>query len=357
MVGKLANVKVPGTFTALLATVFLAAACGSQPAAVSTPTSTPTPKPPTTVSLTDQSGSIVTALIDVAQAEGFFTKNDLNVQLVQVSNGPAAATALGVGAVDVATNAPTVFLPLAARGIKIEVIAGETTQTQALVGRPGLAGPSAFPKSVVALKGMRIGVTALSSNQQYGVQAVLKSLGLPADYVQFVATGKDAFPALSAGRVDAAILIGSKIAEAEKLGGKVLVDLRNKNSCPQVPICGISSNAMWARTSWVQAHPSAVQGLRRAIAESYAFLHSKGQEKKVAAVLANLFGANALTAGGASSISNIVDITNGAFSRQDMRTWISFSLQNHIINSNLSVNAVYAPGTPESSSMLMKLAK
>src|SRR6185295_3100629 len=95
-----------------------------------------------------------------------------------VAHGPAAVTALASGTVDVATNAPEVFLALAGKGQPLKLIAGQTRQISVLAARPGLELPATFPESVRALKGKKIGVTALSSATQYLAIAILNSAGL-----------------------------------------------------------------------------------------------------------------------------------------------------------------------------------
>lgn len=327
----------------------LAAACtNSQSASSANASSTSTSPPQTTVRMTDQHGTIVTALIDVAQKEGYFKANGLNVQLVQVSNGPAAATALASGSVDVATNAATVFLPLAARGVNIQLIAGETTQTQVLLSKAGLQLPTSYPQALQALEGKKIGVTALNSNQQYTVQALFHTAGIPSNSAQFVATGKDAYSALLAGRVDAAILIGPSIALAEKAGAHIIVDLRSQSSCPTIAICGVSTNGMWARTSWITSHPTAVTAIRRSIAQADLLLHESSTRSQALKVLGSIFTAPGGSPDPTSVLLSTIKSTSAAYPSQSMQTWIDFSTSYHIIPKSIPIGSVYASGTPAS---------
>ena len=154
---------------------------------------------------TVQPKTLVTTLVELAVEKGFFKDAGIDARTVTVAHGPAAVTALASGSVDVATNAPEVFLALAGKGQSIKLIAGQTRQLGVLASRPGLDLPANFPDSVRALKGKKIGVTALSSATQYLTITMLNSAGLDATDVEFIAVGAGAPQALSARHVDAAV--------------------------------------------------------------------------------------------------------------------------------------------------------
>ena len=110
---------------------------------------------------TVQPKTLVTTLVELAVEKGFFKEAGIDAKTVTVAHGPAAVTALASGSVDVATNAPEVFLALAGKGQSLKLIAGQTRQLGVFAARPGLDVPASFPDSVRALKGKKIGVTAL----------------------------------------------------------------------------------------------------------------------------------------------------------------------------------------------------
>ena len=153
---------------------------------------------PITVRFTVQPKTLVTTLVELAVEKGFFKDAGIDARTVTVAHGPAAVTALASGSVDVATNAPEVFLALAGKGQSIKLIAGQTRQLGVFASRPGLDLPANFPDSVRALKGKKIGVTALSSATQYLSITMLNSAGLDATDVEFIAVGTGAPQALSA---------------------------------------------------------------------------------------------------------------------------------------------------------------
>ena len=229
---------------------------------------------PITVRFTVQPKTGVTSLVELALEKGFFAQVGIDAKTVTVAHGPAAVTALASGSVDVATNAPEVFLALAGRGQPLKLIAGQTRQIGVLASRPGLDVPAKFPESVRALKGKKIGVTALSSATQYLSIAILNSAGLDVTDVEFVAVGFGAPQALSARHVDAALLTGPQIETSVLLGARIMIDLRSSNNCPgQLNICGISQVGMWAMSAWIAKNGEAVTRIRKAIAKADVFLH------------------------------------------------------------------------------------
>ena len=108
---------------------------------------------PITVRFTVQPKTLVTTLVELAVEKGFFREAGIDAKTVTVQHGPAAVTALASGSVDVATNAPEVFLALAGKGQSLKLIAGQTRQLGVFAVRPGLDAPAGFPDSVKALKG------------------------------------------------------------------------------------------------------------------------------------------------------------------------------------------------------------
>ena len=100
---------------------------------------------PIPVRFTIQPRTGVTSLVEIAIEKGFFKDPGIDAKTEVVAHGPAAVTALASGGVDVATNAPEVFLALAGKGQPLKLIAGQTRQISVLASRPGLEVPASFP--------------------------------------------------------------------------------------------------------------------------------------------------------------------------------------------------------------------
>jgi NitT/TauT family transport system substrate-binding protein len=313
---------------------------------------------PISVRFTVQPNTLVTTLVEVAVERGFFKDVGIDARTVTVAHGPAAVTALASGTVDVATNAPEVFMALAGKGQSVKLIAGQTKQLGVLVARPGLTLPGAFPDSVRALKGKKIGVTALSSATQYLAITMLTAGGLGADDVSFVAVGTGATQALVNAVVDAGFVTGPQVVVSQSLGARVIVDLRTADKCPpQMNICGIGQVGMWAMGDWIAKNGAAVTRIRRAIAKADLYMHDPANAAAARAILLRQIPANSADKIKDDFTAYGLSVLSAAFAKSDLERWIVIDHQAGVIAKPLPVGTVYAEGTPETAEAVRALAK
>jgi NitT/TauT family transport system substrate-binding protein len=313
---------------------------------------------PIAVRFTVQPNTLVTTLVEVAVERGFFKQVGIDARTVTVAHGPAAVTALASGTVDVATNAPEVFLALAGKGQSVKLIAGQTKQLGVLVARPGLTLPTTFPESVRALKGKKIGVTALSSATQYLAITMIAAGGLGADDVSFVAVGTGATQALVNGVVDAGFVTGPQVVVSQSLGARVIVDLRTADKCPpQMGICGIGQVGMWAMGDWVAKNGEAVARIRKAIAKADMFMHDPANTAAAREMLLRQIPAKSADKIKEDFIAYGLSVLSAAFARSDLERWIVIDHKAGVIAKPMPVATVFAEGTPETADAVKALAK
>jgi NitT/TauT family transport system substrate-binding protein len=313
---------------------------------------------PITVRFTVQPKTLVTTLVELAVDKGFFKDVGIDARTVTVAHGPAAVTALASGSVDVATNAPEVFLALAGKGQSIKLIAGQTRQLGVLAARPGLDAPATFPDSVRALKGKKVGVTALSSATQYLSITMLNAAGLTANDVEFVAVGAGAPQALSARHVDAAFVTGPQVETSQMLGARTMIDLRSTNNCPaQLGICGISQVGMWAMGDWIAKNAEAVSRIRKAIAKADVFLHDPANAAFAKSLLETHIAADMSEQVKAGYVRGALTVLAADFPRKDLERWITIDHKGGVIAKEMPVSDVFADGTPESPQVVKDLAR
>ena len=121
--------------------------------------------------------------IVVAQQQGFFKKNGLNVKLMTSQATAALMPALGKQ-FDLLTTTPTSVLQAAAAGLKPELVGGETIentkyQSSYIIGAKGIT-------SVKQLKGQKIGVVSLAGVLYSSMLIRLHRAGLTTSDVTFV---------------------------------------------------------------------------------------------------------------------------------------------------------------------------
>jgi NitT/TauT family transport system substrate-binding protein len=194
--------------------------------------------------------------VNYAQANGFTTLADINVDVQTLSSGPAVMAAVLGGAVDIGNN--DVFSILAAheKGLPIVLLApGAIYNAKA---------PSSFLmvlkdspiKSARDLNGKTIAVNALQNITQYAPMAWVDKNGGDSRNLRFVEMPFPNMPlALAAHRVDAAVIAEPFATRA--IEARVLVSAYD----------GIASSfliAGWVATrNWVSTHPELAKAFAR----------------------------------------------------------------------------------------------
>ncbi len=194
---------------------------------------------------------------------GFFHKHGIDVEVVDVHNGPMTIQALASGEVQVAYTVPSCVLSAAVGGMDIAFFAG-------LVNRPDgdlVVAPNI--QSAGDLKGKRLGVQSIGGGIWAMTVLALEHLGLESTRV------KISMATLGDQRVLAQSLIAGKIVGAYLSYGyrpllkehkyRVLLDL-GKSS---IPYQGL---ALAAQRKYLQRNPGQMDALLNGVAESVAFV-------------------------------------------------------------------------------------
>jgi NitT/TauT family transport system substrate-binding protein len=158
----------------------------------------------------------------VADVGGLFQKNDLSAEIIYTR---AAIETLVAGEVDFAQMTGALMSSARLQGADPVMIAGvQDTLEDRLIVRPNI-------KSVNELKGKRIGVFRFGSASHLRFLYVLSRFGLTERDVTLLQVGDtpERLIALSAGSIDGTLLSPPDHFEALRLGGKVLLNLRDFN--------------------------------------------------------------------------------------------------------------------------------
>ncbi|MGI5269701.1 ABC transporter substrate-binding protein [Nonomuraea sp. CA-218870] len=225
----------------------------------------------------------------IAGVKGFFLKEGLSVRPVVVQGGATALPRLESGALDITmTNYVSAFLAAAA-GEPIKVIA------DLYHSGPGaflLMVPAGSPvRSPAGLKGRTVLVNNLRNIGTLAVSETLRRAGLGAGDVTYVEKPfPDMAEALVAGQGDAAWMTEPFITAAKRRQGfRVLADTMT-GELADLPISG------WMVTGeWAAAHPRALAGFRRAVAQAQRL--AAGSRDEVMAVLPAYTAIGDVTAG------------------------------------------------------------
>jgi NitT/TauT family transport system substrate-binding protein len=247
--------------------------------------------------------------IVVAQQQGLFAKNGLNVQLMTSQATAALMPALGKQ-FDLLTTTPTSVLQAAAAGLKPELVGGETIenttyQSSYIVANKGIT-------SVAQLKGQKIGVVSLAGVLYSSMLIRLHRAGLTPSEVTFVQVPfADMNADLQSGAVQAVVTIypfqGQMLGEGySNLGNPVIAVVGNRNAM----------DAGWVATqSWAASHAKAIKEFGRAQAQALAWM--KANPSGVATILENSFQLPSFVA----TKYDAVDYTNFAITPNYLLPW------------------------------------
>lgn len=247
---------------------FLVAACSPAQAATAL----------TKIVMTTGSTSEREGVLYIAQEQGFFRKYGLDVNLVQVRNGPVGMSALSSGESLLHWGSVSAAnLGAIAEGADLVFVAGFINRlTGTFVANPKI-------KSPVELKGKSLGVNSLSGGGWIFTMLTLDYWGLvpERDKIQIRSLGDQPVIAqgLLAGSVDAAYLgyTFGKIVQSK--GFRILADLQ------KLPIPYQGSGIM-TRRSVVAASPATVENVLRGLLDSVSFIRNPENKPQVIKSLA-----------------------------------------------------------------------
>lgn len=213
----------------------------------------------------------------IAEQEGFFKKNGLDVKQVNVSGGTQGAQMLVSGALDVSYDDPISCIVATAGGVPVQAIYGGTPSLAFLiVGAPGV-------KTFADIKGKRVGSSGLGlSASRLAILLGFRRFGLDADKgdITVVAAGQEPerIAALSAGALAASVVSPEYRNKLEPLGINMLADLRTLG-IPWETASVIST------TKNIQTKPDMMARIVRSLLQANAFILNPANRARVVDLL------------------------------------------------------------------------
>ncbi len=193
-----------------------------------------------------------------AKGQGFFSKNDIDADLIFVRGAPTLNAAMLSGDLQAGYTGGTAVMGAAVGGADLKILAVFTNKvTYDLVARPGI-------KSVEELRGKQVAVTSIGGTNWMGTIFGLEKLGLnpSRDNINFIVAGDDSVrtQALMAGAIDATAVDGVYSRILRQKGFTVLSEF----SALDIPTV---STAIVFRNAFIQKNPRLVENTLKAILE------------------------------------------------------------------------------------------
>jgi len=213
----------------------------------------------------------------IADEEGYFKKQGLDVKQVNISGGTQGAQMMVTGGVDVSYDDPITCIVSTAGGIPVNVIVGGTPSLAYLI----VGGPEI--KNIADVKGKRVGSSGLGlSASRLALLVGLRRFGIDADkgQVTIVAAGQEPerIAGLSTGAIAATVISPEYRTKLEQLGVNMLADLRTLN----IPW---ETSSVITTAKNMQTKRDMLERVVRAILQAHAFILNPANRTRVVEVM------------------------------------------------------------------------
>lgn len=242
-----------------------AAACAGAPSSNGTVTKSGSSKgTPVTVQLALVPPKMIFMGFYVAQAQGFFTKNGLNVTLQAEPTGSQAVRGLAAGAGVFAAGGTDGVAAADANGANMAAIWDYGRNDLSIIASNNV-------KSIADLKGHNIGVSDKAGPAYSLTTLALHSVGLPSNAANYVVlNGRPALvTALAAGRIQASAFHVDDGLTLIKKDPKVHVLAQMSDAAPQWWYGAVS-----VKRAYAQAHPKVVNEFLTAMVEADRWMYT-----------------------------------------------------------------------------------
>lgn len=226
--------------------------------------------------------NMITISLDIAETQGFFEEEGLEVETIDVAKGPEGIAGLIGGSSHFTWATPATFIPAVEQGQDVVAVPPFMDLDY------GIYVPEDSDIQTVAdLAGRNIGVNALGGAVQVFAEQVLAANGMTADDVQFVASGASIaqLPALQNGQLDATSAAYGSMLSVRDAGLPVrLIASTLDGTGGEYGDTGLAS--FWATSrSTVEESPEAVEKFCRAVNKATAWLADDANRDEAIALI------------------------------------------------------------------------
>jgi NitT/TauT family transport system substrate-binding protein len=287
----------------------------------------------------------------LAEQQGYFAKNHLNVKFVTLPAGVQATSALVGGSLDVAELDPFNVAPVLTKGVKLDLLVGEQKSYWTLFGQKSAAGK---PLNDVVKNLGSVGVRSVGGAAGRLGQYLAVAYGASADSVKQVADiGSAAF---IGGHEPYTIADPGTACQLQAQGFPTVFSFFNppqpKSSYPQQlqALIGAEEFGYWSTSSWANSHPAAVKDLQAALSATEQWAAAPGNVAAVAKALrASSFNIKSVSdAQFQTCVGQTVAELSPSFTEADATTWSTALKILGLAPNGLPASSTYfAPGLPQ----------
>jgi ABC-type nitrate/sulfonate/bicarbonate transport system substrate-binding protein len=212
------------------------------------------------------------AALWIGTEQGFFRKQGVNVEVINIRSGPQTIAALVSGDIQVAYTIPGSVVSAAASGLDVAFFAGIVNKADG----DFIAGPSI--RNPEDLKGKRIGVQSIGGGVWSMAMLAIEHLGLETNRdkmtVMIIGDSPVLAQSLESGGIEATYLNYTHSRALKDKGFPVLLDLGKT----PIPYQGLAAAT---RRGYLRRYPQIIDSLMRGFVETVAFIHKPANKEAV----------------------------------------------------------------------------
>ena len=288
---------------------------------------------------------------------GYCDKYGIKCEAVTLANAPLAQAAAAAGSVEIVNSTIDTTLQAIAKGNDLEIVGGYwVNNPYILVARADLPMPNhaaGYPKNMVDLKGVKVGVSARGSSTEIFVKALLAQAGMPPDSVVYIPVGGPvtAFAAVAAKQVDAALSWDPVPALCVATGACTsVVDLRNGEGPANFKGLNSTSIFLQARREYVEKHPAEIDAFNRALRDAVVWIQDPNNYPQVLALTKKniVLGENIPNRDQVYElmVKEAIPRFTSKLNRPAVKAWQDFLLDNKVLDKPMNVDALIYKNAP-----------
>jgi len=261
----------PAWISGLALVAVLIAACGTG----STPSAT-TSTVSITIGLPNSTPSFANSDIAVAQTEGYFGKEGLDVHVENLSSGVSVVQGIVGGSLAIGASSIEPVVNAVSQGAPLQVIGSYANKlTVSMVTPTSITSPA-------QLRGKRLGIQQVGAFREVMTRMVIEGAGLATSDVTYVPSSSTAYTSeLLQGTIQSGVLQEEQVLKVLKKDTKLHVLVNFATTRPDY-----FYGAYVVSKSWLASHESVAEKFLTAVTEAHRFMY-KNKARTVAIVAAN----------------------------------------------------------------------
>jgi NitT/TauT family transport system substrate-binding protein len=226
--------------------------------------------------------------LTIAEGQGYFKAEGLDITIADFAGGSRALQALIGGSADIVSGAFEHTINMQVKGQRLRAFALQGRAPQIVLG----INPKTMPnfKSVVELRGKKLGVTAPGSSTNVLANFVLGKVGVKPGEVAIigVGTGSGAVAAMRTGQIDAISNLDPVITLLTRSGDlKIVSDTRIVAEADKVFGGPMPAGCLYTQQTFLDKYPATAQALANALVRADKWIQAAGPGDIIKAVPEN----------------------------------------------------------------------